>query len=200
MPWRAVRNALGMCCFGSAVSAEVSELVWMQNTPRSRATSCTANEPDEASPSISSSQPSVLTSSRATRAASCGAPLELRITISICRPASPPDALTFSTSSITALRDEVPSCATRPDRMVGMPILMVLACARATHGAANVAAPAPIIASVARRLTPGLRVLVIVPSLSGLRSQIPAGDRVVSVRTRFQSKGGDVKPKMNYNS
>jgi hypothetical protein len=45
-----------------------------------------------------------------------------------------------------------------------------------------------------------LRVLVIVPSLSGLRSQIPAEDRVVSVSTRFQSKGGDVKPKMNYDS
>jgi hypothetical protein len=74
--------------------------------------------------------------------------------------------------------------------MVGMPILMVLACARATHGAAKVAAPAPIIASVARRLTPGLRVLVIVPSLSGLRSQIPAGDRVVSVPHKISEQGG----------
>ncbi len=62
------------------------------------------------------SQPSVLTSSRATRAASCGWPLESRITISIWRPARPPAALTFSTSSITALREDVPSCATRPDR------------------------------------------------------------------------------------
>ena len=82
-----------------------------------------------------------------------------------------------------------------------MPILMVLACARATQGVANVTAPAPIIANVARRLTPGLRVLVIAPSLLGVRSQIPAGVHVVSVQFRgFQSKGGDVKPKMNYDS
>src|SRR5262249_32018189 len=120
--------------------------------------------------SIRSSQPSVLTSSRATRAASCGCPLESRITISICRPASPPAALTLSTSSITALREDVPSCATRPDRLVGMPILKGLACARATQGAAKVTAPAPISAKVERRLTPGLRVLVIFPSLSGWRS------------------------------
>jgi hypothetical protein len=37
----------------------------MQRTPRSRATSCTANDPDDASPSINSSQPLVLKSSRA---------------------------------------------------------------------------------------------------------------------------------------
>jgi len=117
------------------------------------------------SPSSSSSQPSVLTSSRATRAASCGWPLESRITISICRPARPPAALTFSTSSITALREDVPSCATRPDKIVGMPILMVLAWARATQGAATLIAPAPISASVERRLMPGVRVLVIFPSL-----------------------------------
>jgi hypothetical protein len=49
--------------------------------------------------------------------------------------------------------------------MVGMPILIVLACARATQGVANETAPAPIIANVARRLTPGLRVLVIASSL-----------------------------------
>jgi hypothetical protein len=49
--------------------------------------------------------------------------------------------------------------------------LMVVASARATHGAANVAAPAPISANVDRRLRPGLWVLVIVPSLSGSRSQ-----------------------------
>ncbi|MGY4336408.1 hypothetical protein ACVWW3_001314 [Bradyrhizobium sp. LM2.9] len=91
--------------------------------------------------------------------------MESRITISICRPASPPAALTLSTSSITALRDDVPSCATRPDRIVGMPILMVLACARATHGAATLIAPAPISANVERRLMPGVRVLVIFPSL-----------------------------------
>ena len=166
-PCRAVRKAFGMCCFGSAVSAEVSELVWIQSTPRSRATSCTANAPDEASASISNSQPSVLTSSRATRAASCGCPLESRITISIWRPARPPAALTFSTSSITPLREDVPSCATRPDRMVGMPTLMVLACARATQGAAKVATPAPISARVERRLMPGVRVLFMFTSLSG---------------------------------
>jgi hypothetical protein len=44
---------------------------------------------------------------------------------------------------------------------------MILACARATHGAANVAAPAPISAKVERRLRPGLRILVNFPSLSG---------------------------------
>ena len=81
-----------------------------------------------------------------------------------------------------------------------MPTLMVLACARATQGVAKLTAPAPIIANVARRLTPGLRVLVIVSSLSGLRSQIPAGDRIASVPTRFQNKGGDVKTNMNYES
>ena len=71
-----------------------------------------------------------------------------------------------------------------------MPTLMVLACARATQGVANVTAPAPIIANVARRLTPGLRVLVIASSLWGLRSQIPAGDRVASVLTRISEQGG----------
>ena len=49
------------------------------------------------------------------------------MTISIVRPARPPAALNLSTSIITALRDEMPSCATRPDRIVGMPILIVLA-------------------------------------------------------------------------
>jgi hypothetical protein len=77
--------------------------------------------------------------------------------------------LTLSTSIITPLRDEVPSWATRPDRIVGMPTLMVLACARATHGAANVIAPAPISASVDRRLTPGLLFLVIRPPSTSVR-------------------------------
>src|SRR5215216_3874094 len=189
-----------MCCLGSAVSDDVSELVWIQKTPRSRATSCTAKAPDEASASMSNSQPSVLTSSLATRAASCGCPLESRITISICRPARPPAALTLSTSIITLLRDEVPSCATRPERIVGMPTLIVLACARATQGAANVTAPAPIIANVARRLTPGLRVLVIASSCGVcVPKSLP---EIVSppYSQGFQSKGGDVKPKMNYES
>jgi hypothetical protein len=40
-----------------------------------------------------------------------------------------------------------------------------LAWARATHGAATLIAPAPINASVERRLMPGVRGLVIFPSL-----------------------------------
>ena len=90
MPWRQARKALGIRSLGSAVSEEVSELVWMQRKPRSRATSWTANAPDEASASSRISQPSLLTSSRATRAASCGWPFESRTTISIFRPARPP--------------------------------------------------------------------------------------------------------------
>ena len=120
--------------------------------PRQR-TSCTANAPDDASASIKISQPSVLTSSRASRAASCGCAFESRITISICRPARPPAPLIFSTSVITALRDEVPSCATRPERMVDMPILIDLLSARAIIGAASAAAvPAAALLSSARRL------------------------------------------------
>jgi hypothetical protein len=86
--------------------------------------------------------------------------LESRITISIWRPASPPAALILSISSMTALRDEVPSCATRPDKMVGMPTLTVLASARATHGADSASAPPPMIMRLDRRLMPGVRVLV----------------------------------------
>ncbi|MGY4331569.1 hypothetical protein ACVWWG_005986 [Bradyrhizobium sp. LB7.2] len=82
-----------------------------------------------------------------------------------------------------------------------MPILMVLACARATHGAATLIAPAPISANVERRLMPGVRVLVIFSlPLSGRRVLIPAGDRLVSVCRRISEGGGDVKPKMNYES
>ena len=77
MPWRQVRNTFGRRSFGSAVSALVSELVCRQSMPRSRATSCTAKAPDEASASIKISQPSVLMSSRASRAASCGCPFEI---------------------------------------------------------------------------------------------------------------------------
>ena len=153
MPWRQVRNTFGRRSFGSAVSALVSELVCRQSMPRSRATSCTAKAPDDASASIKISQPSVLTSSRASRAASCGCAFESRITISICRPARPPAPLIFSTSIITASRDEVPSCATRPERMVDMPILIDLLSARATIGAASAAAvPAAALLSSARRL------------------------------------------------
>jgi hypothetical protein len=161
-PWRARRKAFGSRSFGSALSELVSELVCIVSMPRSRATSCTAKAPDEASASINNSQPSVLISSRAMRAASCGWPLESRITISICRPASPPAALIFSTSDITALRDEVPSCATRPDRIVVMPILIALSSARATIGAARiptVEAAAPL--SSVRRSKCFLRVDVI---------------------------------------
>ena len=72
-PWRATRKAVGTRILGSAVSDEVSLLVWMQATPRSRTTSCTANDADEASELTSSSQPAVFTSSRAMRAASWAA-------------------------------------------------------------------------------------------------------------------------------
>ena len=136
-PWRARRKAFGSRSFGSALSELVSELVCSVSMPRSRATSWTAKAPDDASASISNSQPSVLISSRAIRAASCGWPFESRMTISICRPARPPAALIFSTSIITALRDEVPSCATRPDKIVVMPILIDLLSARTTIGAAE---------------------------------------------------------------
>ena len=92
------------------------------------------------------------------------------MTISIGRPANPPAALTLSTSIMMPLRDEVPSCATRPDRMVGIPTLMVLACAPATQGVANVTAVPPISASAERRLMPDLRDFVIIPSLVGFAS------------------------------
>jgi hypothetical protein len=59
--------------------------------------------------------------------------------------------------------------------------------------------PASIIAE--RRLNPGLRVLVIFPSLSGRVSQIPSWRSCrLHVSGEFQSQGGDVKPKMNYES
>ena len=51
MPWRAVRNAVGTCSLGSAVSEEVSELVCRQSTPISRITSWTAKAPLDASAS-----------------------------------------------------------------------------------------------------------------------------------------------------
>jgi hypothetical protein len=57
--------------------------------------------------------------------------------------------------------------------MVGMPILMTLASARATHGVANVTAPVPISAKAERRLGPGLRVLVILPSPVAFVPSIP---------------------------
>src|SRR5258705_3100763 len=188
-----------MCCLGSAVSEEVSELVWIQKTPRSRATSWTANAPDEASASMRSSQPSVLTSSRATRAASCGCPLESRITISICRPASPPAALIFSTSIVTALRDEVPSCATRPERIVGMPTLIVLACARDPRGCECHRAGA----HQRQRRPPAhtrLAFLGHADSLDVRASLNPCRRSDVSMPREFQRKQDDVKPIMNYES
>ena len=137
-PWRATRKAVGARIFGSAVSDEVSLLVWMQTMlPRSRTTSCTAKAPEEASESTSSSQPVLFTSSRAMRAASCGWPLESRNTNSIWRPRKPPAALMRSCSIISALREEVPSSAIGPDRMLCMPIFSVLASALATQGAAR---------------------------------------------------------------
>ena len=59
------------------------------------------------------------------------APSKSRITISICRPARPPAPLIFSTSIITALRDEVPSCATRPDERTIRPVGLQLRGGRA---------------------------------------------------------------------
>jgi len=69
--------------------------------------------------------------------------------------------------------------------------LIVLAFARATHGAATLIAPAPISASVERRLMPGLRVLVIFPSLFRVGvSWSLAGDRLVSVFPKdFRGRG-----------
>ena len=46
--------------------------------------------------------------------------------------------LFWANTVITALRDEVPSCATRPDKIVVMPILIDLLSARATIGAARI--------------------------------------------------------------
>ena len=82
-----------------------------------------------------------------------------------------------------------------------MPTLMVLACARATHGLANVATLAPISARVERRLMPGVRVLFIIHLPVGFAFPKSLAEIVPSpCLTRFQSKGGDVKPKMNYES
>src|SRR5579872_5574556 len=149
-PWRATRKAVDTRILGSAVSDEVSLLVWRQATPRSRTTSCTAKEPDEASASISSSQPVLLTSSRVRRAASWGCPFESRKTNSIGRPRKPPLALMRSCSIVSALREEVPSRAIGPDRMLCIPIRSVLACALATQGAANRLAVLP--ATIVRRV------------------------------------------------
>ena len=63
-------------------------------------------------------------SSRTTRAASSGRPLESRVTSSSMRPSRPPEALNSSIAICAALREDSPSCATRPDRMVGWPILI----------------------------------------------------------------------------
>ena len=142
MPCRAERNAVGKRNFGSAVSDDVSEQVCTTSTPKSFATSCTAKAPEDASASKIISQPSPVISSRATRAASWGWPLESRTTISIMRPPKPPAALNFSTSSATALREEIPSMATRPDRIVGIPIRMVLFCASEIAGEPKTAMPA----------------------------------------------------------
>ena len=153
MPWRAERNAVGLRSLGSAVSAEVSEQVCRQSTPRSPTTSLTAKEPDEASASMMISQPSVLTRSRVTRAASSGWPLESRTTSSTSRPPKPPDALNWLTASVAASRLDVPRMATRPDRMVGMPMRSLAPAPRATKGApsAETATPAPAATSSWRR-------------------------------------------------
>ena len=141
-PCLAQRNANGVRNLGSAVSEDVSEQVWMTNTPKSRATSCTAKAPEEASASIKISQPSAVTSSRATRAASCGWPLESRMISSILRPPKPPLALNFSTSILAALLEDWPNMATLPDKMVGMPTRMGLFCAKDRAGKPRVLTPA----------------------------------------------------------
>lgn len=98
-------------------------VVWRQATPpRSRTTSWTANEADEASASIKSSQPVLFTSSRATWAASWGWPFESRNTNSIGRPRKPPAALMRFCSINSPFREEVPSSAIGPDRMPCMPM------------------------------------------------------------------------------
>ncbi len=122
---RAVRNAVGTCSLGSAVSEEVSELLWMHSTPISRITSCTAKAPLDASPSMMSWQPSLLMRSRVTLAASCGAPLESRTTSSILRPLMPPASLNLSKVILRPPTVVWPRTATLPDRMVGTPTLMV---------------------------------------------------------------------------
>ena len=92
----------------------------------------------------------VFTSSRAMRAASWGWPFESRKTNSICRPRKPPAALMRSCSIISELREEVPSSAIGPDRMLCIPMRNVLACALATQGAASKEAAPP--ASIVRRV------------------------------------------------
>ena len=190
MPWRHTRNTFGSRSLGSAESELVSELVCRQSTPRSRATSWTANAPDDASASIKISQPSELTSSRAIRAASCGCPFESRMTRSICCPARPPAALTFSTSIIAALREELPSCATRPERMVGIPILIDLPWERATMGAAStptVLAAAPV--SNVRRSKPILRLVIWISphSISLAVANVPGDAQCDAVSSRERS-------------
>src|SRR3954470_5595233 len=153
MPWRLERKALGTRYFGSAVSDDVSDDEWMHSTPRSRTTSCTAKDPALDSASSSISQPSLLTSSRATRAASCGWLLLSRYTIAMGRPANPPAALIRSTSISMALRWVMPDCAIGPENVACMPMRTALAWAPAmcgvARGEAKVAA-AP--ASTARRV------------------------------------------------
>ena len=125
MPWRAVRNAVGTCSFGSAVNEEVSELVCRQSTPISRITSWTAKAPLDASASRMIWHLSLLIRSRVTLAASCGAPLESRTTSSILRPLIPPASLIGSNTERMPPTLVRPTRATRPDWMVGTPILMV---------------------------------------------------------------------------
>ena len=191
-----------MCCLGSAVSDDVSELVWMQNTPRSRATSCTANAPDDASASISSSQPSVLTSSRATRAASCGWPLESRITISICRPARPPAALTLSTSIITRIARggaELRDAARQNRRHADLDGLGLRArhprrrqtCNAGAHQCESRAAADARFAGSRHFPLPGRVSFPKIPCRRSCR---------LRAWQDFRAQGGDVKPKMNYES
>ena len=61
---------------------------------------------------------------------------------SILRPPKPPLALNFSTSIVTALPEDLPSMATLPDKMVGIPTRMGLFCAKDRAGKPRVLTPA----------------------------------------------------------
>ena len=102
MPCRAERNAVLTNSFGSAVRDEVSDATCTHSTGTSRITSCTANAPEDASPSMISSQPSLLIRSRVTFAASSGRPLLARSTNSSVRPPMPPASFTRLNASCTA--------------------------------------------------------------------------------------------------
>jgi len=122
-----------MCC-SDQPSGTSSELVWIQRTPEIERAPHAREARDELPRLASrrSSQHRCWTSSRANRAPLPAAwPLESRITISDSDgPANPPAALTLSTSIIAPLPATRFRAAPRADRIVGIPILMVLALRR----------------------------------------------------------------------